>query len=169
MKMIKNVNGKSKNEVLKNTSILNTAKFQPLVLDRLSAVLVMSKQQRLLHNNVEVRLETSLKLKAKLEKCDIKPAGIEMFNNRVYVSWIPRDLVLCETSEQFNEICNEFANYLKTIEGVNLIISPGMISKDSNYYESEVYEDIDYAEPTFSKENFNFSKPILVLEANYDI
>lgn len=162
--MINNANLKNKSNIP-----LRPKMWQPKLIDRLSAVLEMDEPQSLLNDSLEEKTARLKVIKNSLDQCHIKPAGIESFTNRILLSWIPTDLVLCETYEEYRDLCLEFSNYLDSITEVKLKISPNMINGDCNYNEYDVEEETEYLEPKFTKNNFNYLKESKILHADYKI
>ena len=154
---------------IKNDVPIRPEKWQLKLIDRLSAILEMSDSESLIKDSLEARTARLKVLKASLEMCDIKPAGIESFANCIVISWIPRELVLCETYDQYKNLCLGFSNYINAIKEVKLKISSSVIDGDCNYYDYEVDKGIEYLEPNFSKDIFNYPKEIVILKCDYKI
>lgn len=162
--MINDANLKNKNNVP-----LRPKMWQPKLIDRLAAVLEMAEPQSLLNDSPEERTARLKDIKASLDQCHIRPAAIESFTNCIFITWIPSDLVLCETYDQYKDLCLEFSNYVDGIKEVKLKISPRIICGDCNYYDYEVEKDIEYLEPKFSRDIFNYLKEIVTLNCDYKI
>ncbi|AKA70868.1 hypothetical protein [Clostridium scatologenes] len=167
--MNENANAEKKNEVLKSDISFKSKVCRPKLYDRLSAVLEISNPKTLINDSQRERTERLKNIKAYLELCDIKPAAIESFSNRILITWIPKKPVLCETYEEYVDLCLEFSKYIESIKEVKLKISPSMKARECNYYFYEICNDIQYLEPKFTKDNFNYSKKIIILDANYKI
>ena len=168
-KMNDNANVENKSEVLKNVLPLRPKIWKSELLDRFSAVLEMSDTESLLNDSLEKRTARLKSIKDSLDVCVIKPACIESFSNRILIAWIPKRLVLCETYEEYRNLCLEFSNYLDGITEVKIKINPSMINGDCNYNEHKLEEDTEYLEPKFTKNNFSYLKETKILHANYEI
>jgi hypothetical protein len=162
-KLINNL--KFKNKFLKKPKL-----WEPLILDRIAAELVIDNQKDFPKDSTEKRRERLKMIKERLGSSDIRPAIIESYINAILISWMPRGgLVLCKTYEEYRDLCLEFSEYLDSILEINLQLSRSTMTGTSSIDEYDIEEETEFLKPEFSKSNFNYQNEIKIFKGDLKI